>query len=73
MIVHKGVYVCARCKPIFLQKLVEGAKIEADQKGSQMKRFVLTWRVFWITVACCAAAALVAAILVEALRSKGSM
>jgi ribosomal protein L37AE/L43A len=27
MIAHNGVYVCARCKPIFLQKLKEGATI----------------------------------------------
>jgi len=27
MIAHNGVHVCAHCKPIFLQKLAEGAKI----------------------------------------------
>jgi hypothetical protein len=27
MISHNGHYVCARCKPVFLQKLAEGAKI----------------------------------------------
>jgi Zn finger protein HypA/HybF involved in hydrogenase expression len=26
MIAHNGVHVCARCKPIFLQRLAEGAK-----------------------------------------------
>jgi uncharacterized paraquat-inducible protein A len=27
MIAHQGLHVCARCKPIFLQKLAEGAKL----------------------------------------------
>jgi hypothetical protein len=27
MIAHKDLHVCARCKPIFLQKLAEGARI----------------------------------------------
>jgi hypothetical protein len=27
MITHQGVHICARCKPIFLQKLAEGAQI----------------------------------------------
>ena len=27
MIAHNGLYVCARCKPVFLQKLAEGALI----------------------------------------------
>jgi hypothetical protein len=27
MIAHNGLHVCARCKPIFLQKLAEGAKL----------------------------------------------
>jgi len=29
MIAHNGLHVCARCKPIFLQRLVEGAKISS--------------------------------------------
>ena len=28
MIAHNAIHVCARCKPIFLQKLAEGAKIK---------------------------------------------
>ena len=31
MIAHQGLHVCARCKPIFLQKLAEGAKIGSIQ------------------------------------------
>lgn len=27
LVAHLGIYVCARCKPIFLQKLTEGAPI----------------------------------------------
>jgi hypothetical protein len=27
MIAHKGVYVCAGCKPVFLQRLAEGARL----------------------------------------------
>ena len=27
MIAHRGLHVCARCKPVFLQKLSEGARI----------------------------------------------
>jgi len=27
MIQHHGLYVCAQCKPVFLQKLAEGARI----------------------------------------------
>jgi len=30
MIAHNGLHVCARCKPIFLQKLAEGAKIGSN-------------------------------------------
>jgi len=31
MIAHQNLHVCARCKPIFLQKLAEGAKIGSVQ------------------------------------------
>jgi hypothetical protein len=31
MVAHNGLHVCARCKPIFLQKLAEGAKSGSGQ------------------------------------------
>jgi uncharacterized RDD family membrane protein YckC len=31
MIRHKAVYVCAACKPVFMQKLAEGAHIETGE------------------------------------------
>jgi hypothetical protein len=46
MIAHSGLYVCARCKPIFLQKLVEGAKISDEPEN---RRAFRTWG-FWIWV-----------------------
>ena len=35
MIAHNGIYVCARCKPIFLQKLAEGAEIGAEPRTAK--------------------------------------
>jgi uncharacterized RDD family membrane protein YckC len=31
MIRHGGVYICANCKPVFMQKLAEGAKINTGE------------------------------------------
>jgi uncharacterized RDD family membrane protein YckC len=39
MIPYSGVYVCARCKPIFMQKLAEGAKINTG---------VMRYAGFWV-------------------------
>ena len=39
MIRHKNVYVCANCKPVFMQKLAEGAQINTGE---------LRWAGFWI-------------------------
>ena len=41
MIRHKNVYVCANCKPAFMQKLAEGAYINTGE---------LRWAGFWIRV-----------------------
>ncbi len=35
MIAHEGHYACARCKPVFLQKLSEGARIETRPENSK--------------------------------------
>lgn len=42
MIRHKSVYVCANCKPVFMQKLAEGAHIDTGE---------LRWAGFWIRFA----------------------
>jgi uncharacterized RDD family membrane protein YckC len=39
MIQYSGAYVCARCKPVFMQKLAEGAKINTGR---------VTYAGFWI-------------------------
>jgi hypothetical protein len=46
MILHSGLYYCAQCKPILLQKLAEGSKV-----GSHLPfDSALTTRLFWITI-----------------------
>jgi uncharacterized RDD family membrane protein YckC len=42
MIRYKNVYVCANCKPVFMQKLAEGARINTGE---------LRWAGFWIRFA----------------------
>ena len=42
MIRHGGVYICANCKPVFMQKLAEGAKINTGE---------LNYAGFWIRFA----------------------
>jgi uncharacterized RDD family membrane protein YckC len=42
MIRYKSVYVCANCKPVFMQKLAEGAHINTGE---------LRWAGFWIRLA----------------------
>lgn len=42
MIRHKGVYICATCKPVFMQKLAEGAYINTGETR---------WAGFWIRFA----------------------
>lgn len=42
MIRHKNVYICSNCKPVFMQKLAEGAHIDTGE---------LRWAGFWIRVA----------------------
>ncbi len=42
MIRHGGVYICANCKPVFMQKLAEGAKLNTGE---------LNYAGFWIRFA----------------------
>jgi hypothetical protein len=49
LVAHNDLHVCAHCKPIFLQKLAEGAKIGSSQTD-EPRRFKLTLRGFWLVV-----------------------
>jgi hypothetical protein len=51
MIAHGGLYVCAQCKPVFLQKLAEGA----DSGGRTKRRGPELWVVLFCVVAILAA------------------
>jgi len=63
MVAHNDVYVCARCKPIFLQKLAEGVKMQSSPAGG-LKGFKLTPLRLWVLVVIAAlAGALVALFL----------
>jgi len=42
MIRHGGVYICANCKPVFMQKLAEGARINTNE---------LNYAGFWVRFA----------------------
>jgi hypothetical protein len=46
MIAHEGIYVCAQCKPVFLQKLAEGADTSGQAK-TPIDRF---WVLFLLIV-----------------------
>jgi hypothetical protein len=35
LIAHQGVFICARCKPVFLQKLAEGAPIGLSRNSKK--------------------------------------
>jgi hypothetical protein len=59
MIAHGGVYVCASCKPIFLQKLAEGAEFpKASKRGMP----------FWLLLVVVAVIAIALGLLVPAIR-----
>jgi hypothetical protein len=47
MIAHNSIYYCAKCKPIFLQKLAEGS---APPFRASPKHFLRAWW-FWVYVA----------------------
>ena len=62
MIAHRGLHVCARCKPVFLQKLAEGAKIGSVPSVEPGRtRLLSLW--FWLLLVIVALAAIILALL----------
>jgi hypothetical protein len=62
MIAHSGLHVCARCKPVFLQKLVEGANIASNSTAEPGRtKLVPLW--FWLLLVIVALAAVILAFL----------
>ena len=57
MIVYEGLHVCPRCKPRFLQKLVEGAKIGSGVGMPKIKKRLPS--LFWMIIVKAIAALLI--------------
>jgi len=62
MIAHNVLHVCARCKPIFLQKLAEGAKM-GSTPATELGRTRLVPLWFWLLLGIVALAAIIMALL----------
>jgi hypothetical protein len=59
MITHNSLYVCAQCKPVFLQKLTEGADV-LSRKRRPAERF-------WVILLLIAIAAVLCALILPML------
>jgi hypothetical protein len=46
MVMHNGLFYCGRCKPVLLQKLIEGSEVRAYPS----ERSSLRTRWFWILI-----------------------
>ena len=64
MVAHNGLHVCARCKPIFLQKIAEGAKLApAGTAARERTRLVPVW--FWVLLLVVVLAAMILGLLLH--------